>query len=64
MFTAAVLVAHATGAEAQMSANLAMAFVAFRILHAIAYVADWAIPRSLLVLGALVSAIWLFVLAG
>ena len=63
VFTAAVLVAHFAGADAQMSANLAMAFVAFRVLHAVAYTADWAIPRSLLFLGAFVSAIWLFVLA-
>lgn len=64
VFTAAVLVAHFAGAEAQMSANLAMAFVAFRILHAVAYIADWATLRSLLFVGALASAIWLFILAG
>ncbi len=64
IFTAAVLVAHFAGADAQMSATLAMAFVAFRILHALAYVADWATLRSLLFLGALGSAVWLFILAG
>lgn len=64
VFTAAVLVAHFAGADAQMSANLAMAFVAFRLLHAVAYIADWAMLRSLLFVGALASAIWLFILAG
>lgn len=64
VFTAAVLVAHFAGADAQMSANLAMAFVAFRLLHAVAYIADWATLRSLLFVGALASAIWLFILAG
>ena len=64
IFTAAVLVAHFAGADAQMSAYLAMAFVAFRVLPAVAYIADWAPPWSLLFVGALVSAIWLFVRAG
>ena len=62
VFAAAVLVAHFLGADPEMSANLAMAFVGFRILHAVAYVADWAPVRSALFLGGLVSAIWLFVL--
>ena len=46
-----------------MSATLAMSFVGFRVLHAVAYIADWATLRSLLFVGALVCAIWLFVLA-
>ena len=62
VFTAAVLTAHVVGADPRMSCWLAMAFVAFRVLHAICYIADWATPRSLTFIGGLVSAVWLFLL--
>ena len=64
LFTVAVLTAHVLNADPGMSATLAMAFVACRVLHPIAYIAGWGIVRSLLFIGALVSLIWLFLLGG
>jgi len=63
LFTAAVLTAHVLNADPAMSANLACAFVVFRVLHPICYLAGWATVRSLIFFGSLVSALWLFVLA-
>ena len=57
-----MLVAHVLGAEPGMSATLAMAFVAFRVAHAVCYLADWATLRSLSFIGALVCVLWLFFL--
>ncbi len=62
IFTAAVVAAHLLEAEPGMSATLAMAFVAFRVLHPIFYIADIAPLRSIVFGGAVVSAVWLFVL--
>lgn len=62
LFTAAVLTAHVLGADPAMSANLAMGFVVFRVLHAACYVGGIATLRSLMFLGALVCVIWLFLL--
>ena len=39
-----------------------VAFVAFRVLHAVCYLTDKATLRSLAFVGALVCAIWLFLL--
>ena len=63
VFTAAVLVAHVSGADPGRSATAAMAFVALRVLHAAFYLANLDILRSIAFLGASASAIWLFVLA-
>ena len=62
LFTAAVLTAHVLGADPERSAQLAVAFVAFRALHAVCYIGGWATLRSLMFMGGLVSLIWLFVL--
>jgi uncharacterized MAPEG superfamily protein len=62
LFTAAVLTAHVLGADPAMSANLAMGFVVFRVLHAACYIGGFATIRSLMFLGSLVCGIWLFVL--
>lgn len=62
LFTAAVLVAHVTGADPAMSATLAMTFVGFRVLHAICYIGGLATIRTLMFLGAIVCIVWLFVL--
>lgn len=62
VFTAAVLTAHALGADPGMSANLAMAWVVFRTAHAVCYLADLATLRSLMFMGGMAAAIWLFVL--
>lgn len=62
VFTAAVLVAHVSGADPGRSATAAIAFVVFRVLHAIFYLANLDVLRSLVFLGGLGSAIWLFVM--
>lgn len=62
LFTAAVLTAHVLMADPERSAQLAIAFVAFRVLHAVCYIGGWATARSLMFMGSLVSLIWLFVL--
>jgi len=47
VFTAAVVVAHLAGADAGASASVALVFVLARVLHAIAYVADQVLLRTL-----------------
>ena len=64
VFTAAVLVAHVGGADPRASATAAIAFVVLRVLHAVCYLANQDVLRSIVFLGALGSAIWLFLLAG
>ena len=64
VFTAAVLVAHVSGADPDRSATAAIAFVSLRVLHAAFYLANLDVLRSVVFLGASASAIWLFVLAG
>ena len=63
VFTAAVLVAHVSGADPRASATAAMVFVAARILHAIFYAADQATLRSLAFFVAIGSCLRLFWLA-
>lgn len=62
MFTVAVFTAHVLGADPIMAARLAIAWVAFRILHAVCYLADWGTPRSIVHVGAVIAAVWLFLL--
>ncbi|HEY5680154.1 MAG TPA: MAPEG family protein [Pseudomonadales bacterium] len=62
LFTAAALTAHVLGADPERSAQLAVAFVVFRVLHGVCYIGGWATLRSLMFMGSLVSLIWLFVL--
>jgi uncharacterized MAPEG superfamily protein len=64
VFTAAVLVAHVSGADPGKSATAAMAFVALRVLHAVFYLTNLDVLRSVVFLGGTAAAIWLFVLAG
>jgi uncharacterized MAPEG superfamily protein len=61
-FTVAVLTAHVLGADPAMSARLAIGWVAFRVLHSVCYLADWGAARSLMHVGAVVCAVWLFLL--
>jgi uncharacterized MAPEG superfamily protein len=60
VFTVAVLVNHLAGGDPATSAALAMAWVGLRILHAVAYLADWAAIRSLAFMGGIVCVVWLF----
>ena len=62
-FAAGVLMAHAAGVEARMVAWLALAFVAFRILHGIFYLTNVHVLRSLCWLGGFACVLWLIVAA-
>ncbi len=64
VFASAVLVAHLSGADPDRSATAAILFVALRVVHAAFYLANLDVLRSITFLGAIGSAIWLFVLAG
>lgn len=62
VFTAAAFCAWVSQADAAYAANLAVAFVFFRIIHAVLYLADLASLRTLSFVGAQVCVIWLFLL--
>ena len=64
VFTAAVLVANAAGADARWSTIAALGFIAARILHAVFYVRDIDKLRSLSFIAGFGCCVWLFVLAG
>lgn len=66
MFTVAVVVlqlANPEAARGSTAANLAMAFLAMRIAHAIFYLANIDIARSLAFMIQVVCAVWLIALA-
>jgi uncharacterized MAPEG superfamily protein len=63
LFSAAVLTSHAAGLSAEAAAPWTIAFVVFRILHAIFYVANIDLARSVVFLGGLVCIVGLFVKA-
>lgn len=63
IFTVAVAIAHLAGADPESSATAAMLFVVARVLHAVFYVANLDILRSLAFAFGLGNAIWLFSLA-
>lgn len=63
VFTAAVVAAHLAGADPGSSATAAMLFVVARVLHAVFYVANLDLLRSLAFVFGLGNAIWLFSLA-
>lgn len=64
IFAAAVLVAHVGGGDPEKSATAAIVFVVARIVHAIAYVTNVDVVRSIAFLVGLACAIRLFLLAG
>lgn len=64
LFTAAVLTSHLAGLSAEAATPWALAFVAFRVLHAIFYIRDIDSARSATFVGGLVCVIALFVKAG
>lgn len=63
LFTAAILTSHLAGLSAEAATPWALAFVVFRVLHAIFYVQDLDKARSATFLGSLVCVIALFVKA-
>ena len=62
-FTPAVFVAHLAHADSAWSARLAVAFIAFRLVHGAVYIADRPSLRTLFFALGLFSSIGLFVLA-
>jgi uncharacterized MAPEG superfamily protein len=62
-FAAAVLMAQLAGVDATLVVRLALAFVVFRVLHGIFYLADQPPLRSLSWLGGFVCVAWLMVAA-
>ena len=64
VFTAAVLVSHLAGVSAESATPWTLAFVVFRILHAIFYIMDIDKARSGAFLAAIACMIALFVKAG
>ena len=64
LFTAAVLTSHLAGLSAEAATPWALAFVVFRVLHAIFYIRDIDMARSGVFVGSLVCVIALFVKAG
>jgi uncharacterized MAPEG superfamily protein len=63
VFTAAVTVAHLAGADPARSAQVALVFIAARVVHAASYVADLDKLRGLAFIAGLGCCITLFVLA-
>ncbi|MFT3897648.1 MAG: MAPEG family protein [Thermomonas sp.] len=62
-FAAGVLMAQLAGVDPALVVRLSLAFVAFRVLHAIFYLADKPPLRSLSWLGGFVCVVWLMVAA-
>ena len=63
VFASAVIVAHLAGADPGSSSTAALVFIAARIGHAGAYVADLDKARSGIFLVGVACCVWLFVLA-
>lgn len=63
IFTGAVLIAHLAGANGAQASMAALIFVAARALHAVFYLANWDILRSLAFVVGLGCSIWLYVMA-
>ncbi len=62
MFTAAVMVAHLGGADPWLSSILAVCFVLLRIMHAVLYLADKPVLRTLVFVLGTSCAVSLFLL--
>ncbi|ABC35999.1 MAPEG family protein [Burkholderia thailandensis] len=60
LFTAALVVAWHNGANVQRVDQLAIVFVASRVLHGVLYLLNWATLRSLAWTVGLVCVVWLF----
>lgn len=63
LFPATILTTHAAGLAAEAAAPYAIAFVVFRILHAIFYIQDLDKARSLAFMGGMACIVILFVKA-
>lgn len=63
LFSAAVVISHLAGVNAAAAAPWAIAFVVFRVLHAIFYLSDIDLARSGVFIGGMACIVALFVLA-
>ena len=63
IFTAAVMVSHVLGADAEKAATASIVFVAARVLHGILYIANKDVLRSLCFLVGFACSLWLFLMA-
>jgi uncharacterized MAPEG superfamily protein len=60
VFTAAVVVAHLAGVDPATASTLSVAFILFRVLHAVCYAASWATLRSVAFLAGFACCLLLF----
>ena len=63
IFTAAVMVSHLLGADAESAAMASMIFVVARVLHGVFYIANKDALRSLCFLVGFGCSLWLFLMA-
>lgn len=61
-FAAAVIVATLAHGDAARIDQLAMAFIALRLVYLVCYLADWATARSLVWTAGMACVVWLFLL--
>jgi uncharacterized MAPEG superfamily protein len=59
-FAAAVIIAHLTRGQQSQVDNLAMVFIAARVLYIIMYLGGWATLRSLVWAVGIVCTVWIF----
>ena len=62
-FAAGVIIAHQLNAPQAWIDLLALGFIGLRLVHGIAYIGDWPIPRSLAWVGGMGCVIALFVIS-
>lgn len=62
-FAAAVIIAHQLQLQQSVIDTLALTFVAFRVAHALSYMANLGVMRSAMFLGGFVTTVMLFVKA-
>lgn len=63
VYTVAVFIAHASGMDLRALDGVAVAFLALRTLHAVFYVADFAVTRSVVYALGMGCCVYIFILA-
>lgn len=64
LFAAAVIIAHVVNGPQARADQLAIAFIALRLLYIGAYIAGWGAVRSLVWAAGMAATVWIFLLAG
>jgi uncharacterized MAPEG superfamily protein len=62
-FAAAVLIAHVVNGQQARVDQLAMAFIALRVVYVLAYAAGWGAVRSLVWFACMAATVWIFLTA-